>query len=218
MSQGDLGVNDMKSLIFFIVGFLALTGCDSSASQVERLSISAENGMNDNFDGDHSMWHIFAGQWVFTDGVIRQISTRNYYPIVLRMDQKFGDLDIRVDFKGISGRIDASGGVIFRAVDKDNYYIVRANCLENNFRLYTFKNGNRRQLASATVSPPALGEFHQIRVVAKGNHIQAYLNDVLLIDHHDTSFSKGYIGLWTKADSVTEFDHVQVDGEHCLKP
>jgi len=71
----------------------------------------------------------------------------------------FSDLDISVNFKPIAGDIDASGGIIFRAKDKGNYYIVRANALENNYRLYTFTNGQRQQIASVKVSSPALGKF-----------------------------------------------------------
>ena len=91
-----------------------------------------------------------------------------------------------------------------------NYYIVRANALEDNFRLYTFINGRRSQIASASVDLPALNKVHQMRVVAKGDHIQAYLNGKLQIDYHDKTFSNGYIGLWTKADSVTIFDNLTV--------
>jgi len=122
----------------------------------------------------------------------------------------FSDLDISVNFKPIAGDIDASGGIIFRAKDKGNYYIVRANALENNYRLYTFTNGQRQQIASVKVSSPALGKFHKMRVVVKGDHIQAYLNGEFKLDCHDDSHKNGYTGLWTKADSVTAFDTFKV--------
>ena len=82
--------------------------------------------------------------------------------------------------------------------------------MEDNFRLYTFTDGYRHQLASATVTPPALGKFHTMQVVAKGDHIQAYLDDKLALDFHDSTFKKGYTGLWTKADSVTIFDDFKI--------
>jgi 3-keto-disaccharide hydrolase len=120
----------------------------------------------------------------------------------------YTDVDVSTRFKPISGREDASGGIVFRFSD-GRYYVVRANALEDNFRLYYYDRG-RRQLASARVQPPALGQWHTLRVVAIGDHIQAYFNGQLLLDHHDARFRSGQVGLWTKADSVTAFDDLIV--------
>jgi hypothetical protein len=117
-----------------------------------------------------------------------------------------------VRFRPISGKEDASGGIILRAKDGRNYFLVRANALENNFRLYTIVNGKRSTIASARVTEPKLGEWHRIRVVAKGPRIQAYLDDALLLDHEDKTFTGGWLGLWTKADSVTEFADLEATG------
>jgi len=185
-----------------------LVGCNGDSKSITVLPIKVANSttLKDDFSKQESAWSIKKGQWSFENGVLKQSATNERFPLILLEKEKLSDVDISVKFKPISGRIDASGGLVFRAVDKDNYYIVRANALEDNFRLYTFKNGRRSEIASATVTPPTLGEFHTIRVVAKGEHIQAYLDGKLYIDHNDSSFSKGYVGLWTKADSVTEFD------------
>ena len=110
----------------------------------------------------------------------------------------------------MAGREDASGGIVFRFHD-GRYYVVRANAREDNFRLYSYDRG-RHQLASAHVAPPALGQWHTIRVVAVGDRIQAYLNGALLLDHRDARFRAGRVGLWTKADSVTAFDDLVVKG------
>jgi hypothetical protein len=204
----------MKVLLWLIVSLVGLSACDHGGATGNPIQISGKNKITitDNFSSSKSQWRSFAGEWIFNGEVLKQTSSSNDFPLILRMDQSFTDLDVSVGFKPVSGHIDASGGIVIRAVDKDNYYIVRANALENNFRLYTFKDGYRRQLASATVSPPALGEFHSMRVVAKGDHLQAYLNGALLLDLHDQSFTGGYVGLWTKADSVTEFDDLLVVG------
>ena len=122
----------------------------------------------------------------------------------------YTDVDVSVKFKPISGREDASGGIIFRFAD-GRYYVVRANALEDNFRLYANDRG-RRQLASASVKPPALGQWHSLRVVAVGDHMQAWLNGALYLDHRDARFKSGRIGLWTKADSVTAFDDLVIRG------
>jgi len=206
----------MKNVIILsaVVALFFSFGCDSRAKNVTPVVVSTENNLvvTDDFSTTDSAWKQSSGQWVFTQGVLRQEATSAAYPLILRTDQRYSDIDVSVDFKPISGRYDASGGVVFRAVDADNYYIVRANALENNFRLYTFKNGFRSQIASARVPAPELGKFHQIRVVAQGDHIQAYLDGTLYLDHHDSSYHSGFIGLWTKADSVTEFDNLKISG------
>jgi len=184
-----------------------LTACNSEQSNTkEPIKIENQKNIVDDFSKKDMSWSIKSGQWAFENGVLKQGATNESFPLILLENKKFSDLDISVKFRPLSGRIDASGGVVFRAIDKENYFIVRANALENNFRLYTFKNGYRSEIASATVTSPQLGQFHTIRVVAKGEHIQAYLDGKLYIDHQDNSFSEGYVGLWTKADSVTEFD------------
>jgi len=191
-----------------------LTACNKTDDK-ENLSKQIINHsdkliITDSFDKQNPAWKSYQGHWLVKNGVLLQDSKNNSFPVILREDNIFSNVDIRVQFKPISGDIDASAGVVFRATDEDNYYIVRANALENNFRLYTFIDGYRQQLASATVTPPAPNEWHSMRVVAQNDHIQVYLNDKLAIDFHDTTFSKGYVGLWTKADSVTAFDNFKV--------
>ncbi|WP_175405825.1 family 16 glycoside hydrolase [Shewanella sp. MEBiC00475] len=201
-------------MLIFACLFLSMTSCNCQAEDSLVLSLIDESTqlVEDGFNQKNGAWQPYSGVWDFSDGRLTQTSTRDYSPVILRSDHQFRDLDLSVEFKPISGRIDASGGVIFRALDHENYYVVRANSLENNFRLYTVKNGVRRQIASAHTSPPILGQFHQIRIVAIGATIQAYLNGILLLDHHDNTFIRGFVGLWTKADSVTEFDQFKVIG------
>lgn len=80
------------------------------------------------------------------------------FNVIVAPGGPYTDIDVSVRFKPISGREDASGGIVFRFSD-GKYYVVRANALEDNFRLYYYDNG-RRQLAAATVQPPALGQWH----------------------------------------------------------
>jgi len=122
----------------------------------------------------------------------------------------FTDVDVSMKFKPISGREDASGGIVFRFTD-GKYYVIRANALEDNFRLYYYDRG-RYQLASASVKAPALGQWHTVRVVALGDHFQGWLNGKLLLEHRDTRFRSGRVGLWTKADSITAFDDLTIRG------
>ncbi len=172
--------------------------------------------MKEDFSQENPKWKFVAGRWVRRTSagrpVLAQTVETQPWAVAILEDQKFEDVDITVSFHPISGREDASGGIIFRARDGRNYLLVRANALENNFRLYAIVNGKRSTIASATVAEPKLGAWHKIRVVANGPKIQAYLNDALLLQHSDKTFTAGWIGLWTKADSVTEFADLEVTG------
>src|SRR5437870_10703829 len=103
-----------------------------------------------------------------------------------------------------------SGGIVVR-FDGGRYYVVRANALEDNLRLY-HDDRRRRQLATADVKAPALGQWHTLRILAVGDHLQSWLDDRLLLDHHDTRSRAGQVGLWTKADSITAFDDLSIRG------
>ncbi len=172
--------------------------------------------MKDDLGTDNPRWKFVAGQWGRRASggrqVLAQTTETQPWAVAILEDQKFSDVDVSVRFRPISGKEDASGGIIFRAKDGRNYFLVRANALENNFRLYTLVNGKRSTIASARVTEPSLGAWHSIRVVALGPKIQAYLNGTLLLDHSDKTFTDGWLGLWTKADSVTEFADLEVAG------
>jgi Domain of Unknown Function (DUF1080) len=142
--------------------------------------------------------------------VLVQRATENPFNVMVAPPGPYTDVDVSVRFKPIAGREDASGGIVFRFAE-GHYYVVRANALENNFRLYYYDRG-RHQLATASVPPPALNQWHTIRVVAVGDRIQAYLNGVRLLDHRDTRYRSGQVGLWTKADAITAFDDLVIRG------
>jgi hypothetical protein len=142
--------------------------------------------------------------------VLVQRATRNEFNVIVSPAGPYTDVDVSMKFKPISGREDASGGIVFRFAD-GKYYVVRANALEDNFRLYTYDRG-RRQIASASVKAPALSQWHAVRVVSVGDHIQAWLDGKLLLDHRDARFKSGRVGLWTKADSITAFAELTVRG------
>ena len=163
-------------------------------------------------------WQTVDGRWTVEDvagapsgrRALVQRETRKAFDVVVAPAGPYTDVDVTVRFKPMSGREDASGGIVFR-FDDGRYYVIRANALEDNVRLYYVDRG-RHQLASARVTPPALGQWHTLRVVAVGDHIQGSLNGAMLLDHRDTRYRSGRVGLWTKADSVTAFDDLVIRG------
>jgi hypothetical protein len=139
------------------------------------------------------------------------------FPICLYQELTAKDLDLSVKFKPVSGKKDQAAGLVWRYRDQGNYYIVRANALENNVVLYKVHNGKREDLPlrgegrtygkKATVPR---GQWSELRVTAKGNLFTVFLNGRKLYEVEDGTFAEaGKIGVWTKADSVTYFDELK---------
>jgi len=119
--------------------------------------------------------------------------------------------EIKVMFKANSGKEDEGGGIMWRVKDKGNYYVVRFNPLEDNFRLYRVKNEYRKMIANADVKL-SKRKWHQIKIVQKGKKISCYLNEKKLIETEDETFTNaGGVGVWTKADAATSFDNFEVN-------
>ena len=123
---------------------------------------------------------------------------------------KFQDGRLRVAIKAVSGNVDQGGGPMWRVQDKDNYYICRVNPLESNFRVYRVTGGVRTQLDSEIVDVDS-GSWYVIDVVVDGPRITCTLDGGATLMATDDGLSgEGGVGLWTKADAVTNFDDLEV--------
>ena len=128
------------------------------------------------------------------------------YPLAIKEDSNLKDGFVEVKFKPTSGEEDQAGGVIWRCKDTDNYYMARANALENNVRIYHYVKGKRTQFKGANL-PVAPSQWHTLRVTFSGNRFTVIFNGKELFQADDSTISyAGKVGLWTKADSVTLFD------------
>jgi 3-keto-disaccharide hydrolase len=128
------------------------------------------------------------------------------YPIAIKEGSNLKDGFVEVKFKPVSGEEDQAGGVIFRCTDADNYYIARANALENNVRIYHFVKGKRTQFKGMNL-PVAANQWHTLRVNFSGNRFAVVFNGKELFQAEDSTIAEGgKVGVWTKADSVTLFD------------
>jgi hypothetical protein len=187
--------------------------CVSSAS---RFAWPA--GPDDRFDLTKVSdgWETISGSWSIEsvpgasrDGrALVQRATDNEFNVIVAPGGPHGDVDVSVRFKPMAGREDASGGIVFRFAE-GRYYLIRANALEDNFRLYYYDR-RRYMLATTSIMAPALGEWHTIRVLASRDSLRGWLNSRPLINHRDGRFAAGRIGLWTKADSITAFDGLTI--------
>jgi hypothetical protein len=128
------------------------------------------------------------------------------YPVCIKDDTNLKDGFVEVKFKPVSGKEDQAGGVIWRAKDANNYYIARANALEDNVTAYHTINGRRTEKKRTTMKV-ASNQWHTLRVEFQGSHFTVMCDGKKAIDWDDETFKDaGKVGVWTKADSVTLFD------------
>lgn len=146
--------------------------------------------------------------------------TDNRFPLLVYDKVTAADLDISVKFKPVSGTTDQAAGLVWRYSDKNNYYIVRANALENNVVLYIVRNGQRIDLPvkgrgrTYGASVPAISKaaWSTLAVSVRGKTFAVSFNGRPLYEVEDATFTKaGKAGLWTKADSVMLFDDLTIE-------
>lgn len=128
------------------------------------------------------------------------------FPVAIKQDTDLRDGFVEVKFKPVAGKEDQAGGVIWRVRDADNYYVARANALEDNVTIYRTVQGKRVSFKNASVKV-ASSVWHTLRVEFAGNTFAVYFDGTKAIEASDDTFvAAGKVGLWTKADSVTLFD------------
>jgi hypothetical protein len=161
------------------------------------------------------------GKWVVRtdpsapagDHVLAQIDTDDTdyrFPVAVADAPVLKDLRLDVRCKQVSGKTDQACGLVFRYQDEDNYYVTRANALEDNVRLYHVVKGRRRQFAGWD-GKVARQTWHALAVEARGDRFQVFFDGKPVIDAKDDTFKDaGKVGVWTKADSVTYFDALSV--------
>lgn len=161
------------------------------------------------------------GRWELVDDkaapsggrVLAQVAASggSTFNVALLSDTQLVDVDLSVQIRAVSGDIDQGGGLVWRAADARNYYVVRYNPLEDNYRLYKIVDGSRSMLKGATVRVDHAA-WHQVRVVMHGELIECYLDGKKHLEFRDSTFKgAGKIGLWTKADAATRFDDLKAN-------
>ena len=132
------------------------------------------------------------------------------YNVTLVKGTVASDLNLQVSFLPIQGNADMGGGLIWRAADDRNYYLARANPLEQNIRVYRVVNGVRHLLQNfdQTIT---VKQWHTLRVTHQGCRVNIFYDDKQVLDLCEEAFHTGQIGLWTKSDAVTYFDDLRLE-------
>jgi hypothetical protein len=158
-------------------------------------------------------WNVTADPTATAGRAIEQTSTdrTDYrFPLAIHESLSASNLNVEIRFRTVAGKVDQAGGVAVRLVDSDNYYVARANALEDNVRFYRVVAGRREQLEGANlrVTP---NEWHTLGLRAEGERFTVSYDGRMLFSVADKTFAEaGGIALWTKADSVTRFDQVTI--------
>ena len=163
--------------------------------------------------GEPAQWAVVADATAAGGRAIEQTSTdrTDYrFPLAIHEASSATDLDAVIRFKAVAGKVDQAGGIAIRVRDADNYYVVRANALEDNVRFYRVVEGRREQLEGANVKVTP-NEWHTLGLRAEGERFTVTYDGKTLYSATDKTFaSAGKIALWTKSDSVTRFDQIKV--------
>ena len=132
------------------------------------------------------------------------------FPLAVYKPYSGKDVEVSVRFKPVAGTVDQAGGIAVRLSTPDDYYVARANALEDNVRFYRVVNGKREQLASANAKVEP-NQWHTLALTAEGDRFTVSFDGKALLSAEDETFAdSGKVALWTKADSVTYFDTISI--------
>ena len=168
-----------------------------------------------------SRWTVERDDTAPSKGQVLKQSGKATYPLALKDGTSLKDGFVEVKLKAIAGTEDRAGGIVWRAKDANNYYVVRANALEDNVVLYKTVDGKRSALdivgrkgGYGVKVPVPANQWHTLHVEFSGSQFKVLLDGKQLFQVEDATFTEGgMVGLWTKADSVTVFDGFAYGGK-----
>ena len=223
-SKGALQCGRRASLVAWIV--VSMTLVVHGATRKVDFSDDAVGQAPKGFEFGHTAKAGAPGKWVVqaegSNKYLAQVdpdNTRSRFPVAVVSDVTAADVDLSARFRPVSGRVDQAAGLVWRFQNEDNYYIVRANALENNVVLYKVEKGKRTDLPvkgeGRTYGKKAQVPVGTMEHAASGRG-RAAVRSVLQRQQalrgrgHARSRRPGKVGLWTKADSVTQFDDLTI--------
>jgi pyruvate,water dikinase len=135
-----------------------------------------------------------------------------YFPLAVGKDSLTGDANLSVRTKSVAGKIDQAGGLAFGIRDLADYFVLRINALEDNFTLFEYVNNKRVQRANIA-HPINTRQWYRITAEISGDVLKGYLDGELLLEYQAERPLHGFVGLWTKADSVSYFDDLVIEAD-----
>jgi hypothetical protein len=164
-------------------------------------------------EGENGRWTLVDDPTAVNGRAIAQVSTDHTdyrFPLAIYQPYSGTDLEVSTRFKPVAGAVDQAGGIAVRLLTPDDYYVARANALEDNVRFYKVAKGSRQQLAGANLKVTA-NQWHTLALKAEGDRFTVSFDGKALFSTQDRTFpDAGKVALWTKADSVTYFDTISI--------
>jgi hypothetical protein len=158
-------------------------------------------------------WAVEADTTAPSEPNVLKQSGSGTFPWCAKKDVAIADGFVEVKFKPLQGREDRAGGLVWRWKDGGNYYVARANALENNVSLYHTTRGSRHTIKYVD-APVAADQWHTLRVEFAAERIKVLLDGKPYVDLEDNHIAgSGAVGVWTKGDSVTAFDDFSWGGK-----
>ena len=204
----------------FIALVPAMTGGAQMATTTIDIAAMAVGGAPTGFtggltgQGTPGAWSVVADASAAGGRAIAQTSadkTDYRFPLAIHQGVSAADVEVSLRFKPVGGAVDQAGGIAVRLASPDDYYVVRANALEDNVRLYAVIDGDRRQFAGHNIKVTP-NQWHTLRLRAVGDRFTLYFDGTPLFEAADQRISEpGRVALWTKADSLTEFVDLAIE-------
>ena len=207
------------SLVLVLLSFAVVAGSAESVKRdFESEAVGAPPAGFDfarTGDGAEGQWVVRVEKGGTTNHVLLQESadsTDYRFPVAVLKQGSYKDVVLSVRARPLSGKVDQGFGLVWRYKDVNNYYITRCNADEDNCTIYHTVAGRRRSFLSKSVKV-AKNTWHTLKLEASDERFVVTFDGSVVLDARDSSFKEaGKVGLWTKADSVIEFDDLMVEG------
>ena len=206
----------VTALVYVVMGG-GTHGFAQSASVIIAIANMDEGAPPPEFDfartgqGKTGQWRVVVDTTAGGSRAIEQSDpdrTDYRFPLAIHRSFSAKNVEATVRFKAVAGTVDQAGGIAVRLLDPDNYYVVRANAMEDNVRFYRVVKGKRQELAGSNLRVTA-NEWHTLSLKAEGDTFSVTFDGMPLFSTTDKTFADvGKFALWTKADSITRFDQI----------
>ncbi len=195
---------------FFILVFWISSAASAETHGFDNLKDGAPlKGWSSGFYGSkgNPKWKIMKDETAPSKPFVLNQSGRATYSWLVKNDFLLKNGFVEVDFKIVSGKDDPEAGLVWRHLDKNNYYYVRANAVEDNVIFYRMNRGKKEVVKEADYKVP-FKTWHRLKVTFKDNQIDILIDNKPVISVRDPVFlSRGKVGLFTTADTVASFDN-----------
>jgi hypothetical protein len=195
---------------------LLLAMCAGNEALAQNSPDATFNFENETIGKLPKDWAAVTSTWAITnDGTNKALKQTGKnkgekFNICINNKLKYQNLQIEVRIKPMEGIEDQGGGVVWRYHDAKNYYLARANPLDNNLKVYKVVKGIRREIKSVKLKMKA-GEWYTLKVAMIGYTLNCYLNDQKLLSATDTTFpNAGQVGFWSRSDAISLFDDLKI--------